>query len=161
LIGSVILATSAGHFKYWRYGKSREFRVKLNFAPKNPRTFYLELSRFTALWHMYNKYNQTVVSIHAGFLTWYKLEGKSLFFVYIGVLVHSPGKIKFCAKKFPNFLPGTLAFYRIVNIWNDQQMSLISHFANREGKMFHGELSAAANKYWCVISGRIIYTEKE
>jgi hypothetical protein len=36
-----------------------------------------------------------------------------------------PGKIKFCAKKFPNFLPGTLAFYRIVNISNDQQMSLI------------------------------------
>jgi hypothetical protein len=36
---------------------------------------------------MYNKYNQTVASIHAGFLTWYKLEGKSLFFVYIGVLV--------------------------------------------------------------------------
>jgi hypothetical protein len=34
-------------------------------------------------------------------------------------------KIKFCAKKFPNFLPGTLAFYRIVNISNDQQMSLI------------------------------------
>jgi hypothetical protein len=27
-----------------------------------------------------------------------------------------PGKIKFCAKKFPNFSPGTLAFYRIVNI---------------------------------------------
>jgi hypothetical protein len=23
-----ILATSAGHFKYWRYGKTREFRVK-------------------------------------------------------------------------------------------------------------------------------------
>ena len=54
-------------------------------------------------------------------------------------------------------------------------MSLISHFrsfnssfqkcrlkiANREWKMFHGELSAAANKYWCVFSGRIIYTEKE
>jgi hypothetical protein len=84
-------------------------------------------------------------------------------------------------KKFGNFLaqnlilPGTLAIYRIVNIWNDQQMSLISHFrsfnssfqkchlkiANREWKMFHGELSAAANKYWCVFSGRIIYTEKE
>jgi hypothetical protein len=60
-----------------------------------------------------------------------------------------------------NSLPGTLAFYRIVNISNDQQMSLISHFrsfnssfkkcrlkfANREWKMFHGELSAAANKY--------------
>jgi hypothetical protein len=29
------------------------------------------------VWHIYNKYNQTVVSIHAGFLTWYKLEGKS------------------------------------------------------------------------------------
>ena len=86
-----------------------------------------------------------------------------------------PGKIKFCAKKFPNFLPATLAIYRIVNIWNDQQMSLISHFrsfnssfqkcrlkiANREWKMFLGELSAAANKYWCVFSGRIIYTEKE
>jgi hypothetical protein len=84
-------------------------------------------------------------------------------------------------KKFGNFLaqnlilPGTFAIYRIVNIWNDQQMSLISHFrsfnlsfqkcrlkiANREWKMFHGELSAAANKYWCVFSGRIIYTEKE
>jgi hypothetical protein len=25
---SMILATSAGHFKYWRYGKTREFRVK-------------------------------------------------------------------------------------------------------------------------------------
>jgi hypothetical protein len=37
--------------------------------------------------HIYNKYNKTVVSIHAGFLTRYKLEGKSLFFVYIGVLV--------------------------------------------------------------------------
>jgi hypothetical protein len=36
-------------------------------------------------------------------------------------------EIKFCAKKFQNFLPGTLAFYRIVNISNDQQMSLISH----------------------------------
>ena len=86
-----------------------------------------------------------------------------------------PGKIKFSAKKIPNFLPGTLAIYRIVNIWNDQQMSLISHFrgfnssfkkcrlkiANREWKMFHEELSAAVNKYWCVFSGRIIYTEKE
>jgi hypothetical protein len=56
-----ILATSAGHLKYWRYGKTREFRVKLNFAPK-----------------------------------------------------------------IPNFLPGTLAFYRIITISNDQQMSLIS-----------------------------------
>ena len=37
--GSVILATSAGRFKYWRYGKSREFRVKLNFAPKIPELF--------------------------------------------------------------------------------------------------------------------------
>jgi hypothetical protein len=27
--------------------------------------------------------------------------------------------------------------------------------------MFQGELSAAVNKYWCVFSGRIIYTEKE
>ena len=42
-----ILATSADHLKYWRYGKTREFRVKLNFAPKNSRTFYPELSRFT------------------------------------------------------------------------------------------------------------------
>ena len=72
-----------------------------------------------------------------------------------------PGKINFSAKKFPNFLPGTLAFYRIVNISNDQQMSLISHFrsfnssfqkcrlkiAKREWKMFHGELSAAVTKY--------------
>ena len=39
---------------------------------------------------------------------------------------YDTGKIKFCAKKFPNFLPGTLAFYRIVNISNDQQMSLIN-----------------------------------
>jgi hypothetical protein len=37
-------------------------------------------------------------------------------------------------REFGNFLaqnlilPGTLAIYRIVNIWNDQQMSLISHF---------------------------------
>jgi hypothetical protein len=30
-----LLAISAGHLKYWRYGKTREFRVKLNFAPKN------------------------------------------------------------------------------------------------------------------------------
>jgi hypothetical protein len=37
-----ILATSAGHLKYWQYGKTREFRVKLNFAPKNSRTFYPE-----------------------------------------------------------------------------------------------------------------------
>jgi hypothetical protein len=58
-------------------------------------------------------------------------------------------------------LPEALAFYRNVNISNDQQMSLISHFrsfnssfqkcrmkiANREWKMFHGELSAAVNKY--------------
>jgi hypothetical protein len=71
-------------------------------------------------------------------------------------------------KKFGNFLAqnlilsGTLAFYRIVNISNDQQMSLIitlfrsfnSSFqkcrlkiANRDWKMFHGELSAAVNKY--------------
>ena len=42
-----ILATSAGHLIYWRYGKTREFRVKLNFAPKNSRTFYPELSLFT------------------------------------------------------------------------------------------------------------------
>jgi hypothetical protein len=42
-----LLATSAGHLKYWWYGKTREFRVKLNFAPKNSRTFYPELSRFT------------------------------------------------------------------------------------------------------------------
>ena len=28
-------------------------------------------------------------------------------------------------------------------------------------EMFQGELSAAVNKYWCVFSGRIIYTEKE
>ena len=75
--------------------------------------------------------------------------------------------IKITSKKFGNFLaqnlilPGTLAFYRIVNISNDQQMSLISHFrsfissfqkcrlkiANRKWKMFHGELSAAVNKY--------------
>jgi hypothetical protein len=40
-------STSAGHLKYWRYGKTREFRVKLNFAPKNSRTFYPQLSRFT------------------------------------------------------------------------------------------------------------------
>jgi hypothetical protein len=73
----------------------------------------------------------------------------------------------FYGKKFGNFLaqnlilPGTLAFYRIVNISNDQQMSIISHFrrfnssfqkcrvkiANHEWKMFHGELSAAVNKY--------------
>jgi hypothetical protein len=26
-----LLATSAGHLKYWRYGKTREFRVRLNF----------------------------------------------------------------------------------------------------------------------------------
>jgi hypothetical protein len=45
-----LLATSAGHFKYWRYGKMREFRVKLNFAPKNSRTFYPELSRNEWLW---------------------------------------------------------------------------------------------------------------
>ena len=45
----------------------------------------LQLSMYH--YDIYNKYNQTVVSIHAGFLTWYKLEGKSLFFVYIGVLV--------------------------------------------------------------------------
>ena len=58
-------------------------------------------------------------------------------------------------------LPGTLAIYHIVNIRNVQQMSLISRFrsfyssfqkcrlkiANREWKMFYGELSAAANKY--------------
>ena len=25
------------------------------------------------VWHIYNKYNQTVVCIHAGFLTWYNL----------------------------------------------------------------------------------------
>ena len=42
-----LLASSAGHLKYWRYGKMREFRVKLNFAPKNSRTCYPELSRFT------------------------------------------------------------------------------------------------------------------
>ena len=30
-----LLATSAGHLKYWRYGKTRLFRVKLNFTPKN------------------------------------------------------------------------------------------------------------------------------
>jgi hypothetical protein len=42
-----LLATSAGHLKYWRYGKTREFRVKLNFAPKNSRTFYPELSCYT------------------------------------------------------------------------------------------------------------------
>ena len=78
-----------------------------------------------------------------------------------------------CCRKI--LFTGTLAIYRIVNIWNDQQMSLISHFrsinssfqkfrlkiANREWKIFHGELSAAANIYWCVFSGRIIYTEKE
>ena len=52
------------------------FSYKQHFA-----TFYV------SLYDIYNKYNQTVVSIHAGFLTWYKLEGKSLFFVYIGVLV--------------------------------------------------------------------------
>ena len=38
--------------------------------------------------------------------------------------------IQFCAKIFPNFLPGTLEFYRIVNILNDQQMSLISTHSN-------------------------------
>jgi hypothetical protein len=38
-----LVATSAGHLKYWRYGKTREFRVKLNFAPKNSPTFYPEL----------------------------------------------------------------------------------------------------------------------
>jgi hypothetical protein len=35
----------------------------------------LQLSMFT-VWHIYNKYNQTVVSIHAGFLTWYKIYNK-------------------------------------------------------------------------------------
>jgi hypothetical protein len=51
----VILATSAGHFKCWRYGKSREFWVKLNFAPKNSRTFYPELSHFTVSSQRRNK----------------------------------------------------------------------------------------------------------
>jgi hypothetical protein len=47
-------ATSAGHLKYWRYGKTQEFRVKLNFVPKNSRTFYMELSRFTvsSIWKL-------------------------------------------------------------------------------------------------------------
>ena len=49
-----------------------------------------------------------------------------LFFFKMLLTPLRPGKIKFCAKKFPNFLPGTLAFYRIVNISNDQQMSLIN-----------------------------------
>jgi hypothetical protein len=43
----------------------------------------------------------------------------------LGPYARVPGKIKFYAKKFPNFLPGTLVFYRIVNISNDQQMLLI------------------------------------
>jgi hypothetical protein len=45
-----ILATSAWSFEMngnsngnWRYGKTREFRVKSNLAPENSRTFYPEL----------------------------------------------------------------------------------------------------------------------
>ena len=59
------------------------FSYKQHFA-----TFYVPLY---AVWDIYNKCYQTVVSIHAGFLTWYKLEGKPLFFVYIGYLlcIHS------------------------------------------------------------------------
>jgi hypothetical protein len=37
----------------------------------------------------------------------------------------------------------------------------VANIDTSEWKMFHGELSAAVNKYWCVFSGRIIYTEKE
>ena len=32
----------------------------------------LQLSMYHCMTYIYNKYNQTVVSIHAGFLTWYK-----------------------------------------------------------------------------------------
>jgi hypothetical protein len=54
---------------------------------------------------------------------------------------------KFCAKTFPNILPGTLAFYRIVNISNDQQMSLISHFRSFNSSFQKCRLKIA-NREW-------------
>jgi hypothetical protein len=71
-----LLATSAGHLKYWRYGKTREFRVKIweffgakfNFI-RNSRvlpyrlciTFWLYMLQnciITKHWTVGNKYHQ-------------------------------------------------------------------------------------------------------
>ena len=67
-----LLATSAGHFKYWRYGKTREFRVKLNFAPKNSRTYIMSETR-----HGYKLLFDCIYCVYV--IQWYIESCKMLF----------------------------------------------------------------------------------
>jgi hypothetical protein len=59
-----------------------------------------------------------------------------------------PGKIKFGAKKIPNFLPGTLTFYRIVDISNDHVYIILPE--NTHQCLF----TAADNSPWNIFHSR-------
>jgi hypothetical protein len=54
--------------QYWRYGKTREFRVKLNFAPKNSRNSrvlpyrqYLKWPADVAVWKLAHSFSVYII----------------------------------------------------------------------------------------------------